>query len=276
MSQGCAHCYAERMAVRLAGRFGYPAAPDQFRVTVHPERLEEPEGWSKPQRVFVDSMSDLFHKDVPDLFIHEVFAMMDRADWHTYLVLTKRPERMREFMVEWCKLNDRRPLRNVWLGVSVEDQRTADLRVPALLSTPAAVRFVSCEPLLGAVDLLPFLVESPEDCSQFCPPDVCIDWVICGGESGPGARPMCLDWPRALRDQCQVAMVPFLFKQWGEWAPYQDVDCNGEVRLWHAEDGLKHFWEMGETVSQRCGKKAAGRDLDGVLWDEYPREVGRE
>ena len=222
VSQGCKHCYAERMAVRLAGRFGYPPAPNQFKVTLHPELLDKPLRWKRPRRVFVNSMSDLFHEDVPDLFIYNIFSRMAQLPQHKFLVLTKRPDRMLEFcsMIQYitvlelphlqapnCSLSmnplkDPIPLPNVWLGVSVEDQKTANERIRWLIKTPAAKRFVSCEPLLAPLDL-PMIYNHM------------IDWVIVGGESGPGARPMEIEWAKWIVKQGQMANVPVFVKQLG-------------------------------------------------------------
>lgn len=208
VSAGCANCYAKRMAQRLKGRYGYPA-DEPFRVTLHPDKLEEPRHWRKPRRVFVCSMGDLFHKDVHRDNILEVWDVMARAPQHTFMVLTKRPERMQRLVAEWLDhamtislIPHTWPLPNIWLGVSVEDQKTANLRVPLLLETPAAVRFISAEPLLGPVNLA-----GPGWTT------VAGDWVICGAETGPGARPFDLDWARSLRDQCAEAQVPFFFKR---------------------------------------------------------------
>ena len=267
ISPGCAHCYAERMAKRLAGRFGYPA-DEPFRVTLHPERLDTPLRWRKPRRVFVCSMGDLFHKDVPDGWIYEILGIMALAQRHTFQVLTKRAARMYNYLsgfkgrtdimaaamcinenlrlhidteaIEW-------PLPNVWLGVTAESQEAADERIPLLLQTPAAVRFVSCEPLLGPIDL--GLVDEnggPNDFARLSG----LDWVIVGGESGPGARPMYPDWARSLRDQCQAAGVPFFFKQWGAFKPLR----------------ARHWLEAGWDPDSRKG----GRILDGRTWDEMP------
>lgn len=230
VSQGCKHCYAERMAHRLAGRNGYPAAPHQFDVTLHEDKLDEPLKWKKPRLVFVNSMSDLFHEKVPDAFIRRVWSVMARRDLHTFQVLTKRPKRM----LAWVSRLVFPMRRNIWLGVSVEDQATADERIPLLMQTPAAVRFLSIEPLLGPIGLSNLLYMSEGHCPRcgniwlgdaimMC--RECgnlegitgdrrkIDWVIVGGESGPDYRPMQLDWARSLRDQCIAAGVPFFFKQ---------------------------------------------------------------
>lgn len=273
ISPGCAHCYAERMARRLAGRYGYPEAPHHFDVTLHPERLDQPLRWKKPRMIFVCSMGDLFHEDVPDDFILQVWQVMFKARRHTFQVLTKRPGRMLAVVSEFENLLREKPviLPNVWLGVTAENQEQADKRIPILLQTPAAVRFVSVEPMLGAVDIERYLLK-PSSCSncgaelplrrktvgpvQPCPN--CdqymyefkrgIHLVIVGGESGPRARPMHPDWARLLRDQCQAAGVPFFMKQMGTaWAistalggpdqsPYLLGDTAGRNMEWWPED----------------------------------------
>lgn len=198
VSPGCDNCYAERLALRLQA-MGNPRYRNGFEVTLHPDQLDLPLRWRQPRMIFVNSMSDLFHDLVPDEFIVEVLATMERARWHTFQILTKRPGRMASFM----RRHRPKPLPNVWLGTSVEDQRWARIRIPKLLATPAAVRFLSCEPLLGALNLGAWL--SPGK----------IHWVIVGGESGPRHRPPLPRWVRSLRDQCREADVPFFFKQWG-------------------------------------------------------------
>jgi protein gp37 len=223
VSPGCDHCYAEGIARRFAGTKAFPQG---FDVTLRPERLGDPLKWRKPRRVFVNSMSDLFHQDVPNDFIAQVWAVMAATPQHTYQVLTKRPARMRSLLLnafdnnftdflaaELFRLHEiggivQWPLPNVWLGVSVEDQKRADLRIPALLDTPAAVRFLSCEPLLGHVDLESAL-------NRFNLSNVGLGWVIVGGESGPGARRMELDWAQHLVGQCQQSGVPVFVKQLG-------------------------------------------------------------
>jgi protein gp37 len=223
VSQGCKNCYAERMAERF-----WEYRPF-FEVRCHPERLDDPLHWRKPQRIFVDSMSDLFHPDVPLDFILRVWMTMASATNHNFIILTKRPERMRLFVDEWLpgawglatmslQLLDK-PLPNVWLGVSIENQATANERIPLLIQTPAAVRFVSYEPALGPVNFHFALcdygdVDKPEQkYGRFCRQSGEINWIIQGCESGLGARPMELDWVRSVRDQCQAAGVPFFFKQ---------------------------------------------------------------
>lgn len=224
VSAGCKNCYAERMAKRLAGRFGYPPAPDQFKVTLHPELLKMPQRWKKPRRVFVNSMSDLFHEDVPDDFIDSVFVYMKMAWSHKFIILTKRPDRMLKWFTRWTiggwdtpgiiRHNAETifgenstsssltwPRSNIWLGVSVEDQKTANERIPLLLQTPAAKRFVSCEPLLGPIKFSTLHV-------------LALDWVIIGGESGPGARPMNLEWAERIVNDSQPE-IPVFVKQLG-------------------------------------------------------------
>ena len=205
-----------------------------------PEVLSAPLRWKKPRRIFVDSMSDLFHEQVPDEFIEQVFAIMARAPQHTFQILTKRPERMSQwverFYDNWCWPESGcpiglGPLPHIWLGVSCEDQPTADERIPWLLQTPAAVRFISYEPALGPVDLgfylFPWHCCRSDDQQQYhgltshrerCwQSRATINWAIAGGESGLGVRPAHPDWFRSVRDQCVAAQVPFYFKQWGEW-----------------------------------------------------------
>lgn len=265
VSEGCRNCYAERMAKRLAGRYGYPA-DEPFRVTVHPERLDEPLKWRKPRRVFVCSMGDLFHEDVPFDFILRVMIAI-RASDSFFMVLTKRPERMRIFFNEWVSgaftlavpFQAFGPLPNLAIGVSVEDQKTADERIPILLDTTGCVtRFVSYEPALGPVDFDDWLLpDIPEpDVDEFgryiYPPSTRpgLDWVIAGGETGPGARPAHPDWFRSVRDQCFHAGVKFFFKQWGEY------------------EWIYHPYK--EAKLRRVGRNKAGRLLDGRTWDEFP------
>lgn len=250
VSPGCDHCYALTLAERFRGAPGH-YFEHGFDVQLRPDKLDLPLRWRRPRRIFVNSMSDLFHKDIPDEYIARVFAVMAFAPQHTFQLLTKRHARMRSLlsspgfeMLLWAAMVDLSaarakpdvlcidfepvdwPLPNVWLGVSVENQQWADTRIPALLATPAAVRFISAEPLLGPVA---FPAES-------------LDWVIVGGESGKGARPMHPGWARQIRYQCELVGTPFLFKQWGS----------------HDEHG------------NPMSKHKAGRELDGRLHDGYP------
>ena len=213
VSPGCKHCYAERMSRRLKA-MGQPKYANGFELTVHPECLDQPLEWKKPRMIFVNSMSDLFHKDVPFSFIQDVFRVMRQAAQHTFQVLTKRSRRLLELnpRLDWPD--------NVWMGVSVENQ-DYKFRIDHLRKTAAHVKFLSLEPLLGPL------------------PDLdlhSIDWVIVGGESGPGARPMDEAWVIDIRDQCQAHDVPFFFKQWG---------------------GFR--------------RKEAGRELKGRTWNQMPR-----
>jgi protein gp37 len=223
ISPGCKHCYAETFAERWRGIPGHPYEQG-FDVRLVPEKLDVPLRWSAPRKVFVNSMSDLFQDDVPEAFIRAVFETMRLGDWHTYQVLTKRAARMRYTIenLSW----ELKSARHVWMGVSVEDRKYGLPRIDDLRATPVAVRFLSIEPLLehlGPIDL------------SF------IDWVIVGGESGPGARPMNQDWVFSILDQCRAAGVPFFFKQWG---------------------GVQ--------------KKKAGRILQGRTYDDFPSIEARQ
>lgn len=263
VSQGCRNCYALRDWARLSANpksvyFGR-AFTD---VECHADRLGIPLEWKRPRRIFVNSMSDLFHAAVPDAFIAQVFETMNQAPQHTYQVLTKRPERMFAFFqaMGW------NPPANCHVGVSVEDQFTWEERAPWLLRTDALVRFVSFEPLLGPVDCRGTVFARD---SVRVPPAVDwplrgIQWAIVGGESGPAARPTHPDWVRGLRDQCATVDVPFFFKQWGEWLPYGQPHYGFLGR--HAD----HRWADGQTISFRVGRKIADRLLDGRTYDGFP------
>lgn len=192
ISPGCTHCYAERMARRLKA-MGQPNYANGFTLTLHEDALDLPLRWKKPQTIFVNSMSDMFHISVPRSFILKAFEVMQRANWHRFQVLTKRAERL-------AVLSEQLPWAdNIWMGVSVENE-SYTRRVDSLRGTEAAIKFLSLEPLLGPLDNL---------CLEG------IDWVIVGGESGPKARPMNAEWVLSIRDQCLRANVPFFFKQWG-------------------------------------------------------------
>ncbi|MEO0385059.1 MAG: phage Gp37/Gp68 family protein [Pseudomonadota bacterium] len=393
VSEGCRNCYAETLAARFSGdgQWGrglafWATRPDgkkdsrwTGKVMAAPDHvLLQPLHWKAPRTIFVNSTSDLFHEDLPDEVIDQVFAVMALCPQHTFQVLTKRPERMRDYFAEtwqpapartikvggedaripaqkrgddrWDQIDraiddialddlfdqdrfwgengsligrpkwPREPLPNVWLGTSVEDQPTAEARIPHLLQTPAAIRFISAEPLLGPVDLQRNIggtlwIGGQRGCGgthrhsgkagetihgiyhandprqrhhhhdDRCKPG--LDWVICGGESGPGARPMHPDWARNLRDQCAAAKVPFFFKQWGAWLPgefgsppdisFQDgswMDANLLPDI-DCEDGWCEDWVdddfEGHCLFKRTGKKAAGRLLDGVIHNAMPQ-----
>ena len=336
VSQGCKHCYAEREWPRMTKLVPAYSGREFTDVRTHADRLDQPLRWKKPRMIFVNSMSDLFHEDVPDLFIDQAFAVMALAPQHIFQVLTKRPERMREYLSStdvvqrvihqafkldceagaWMNADHNiggyeiMPLPNVWLGVSVENQAAADERIPLLLDTPAAVRWISAEPLLGPVDLsrIQYEVIGPSGSVHYRRPltdtkllneakaapgysAAALDWVVVGGESGPKARPMHPQWARSLRDQCAAAGVPFLFKQWGEWTeedPGETAhkDCAGVLPSGGAalcSEGYQPPWDTmerleqsegvrldGRTLMFNVGKKRAGRLLDGVQHDGYP------
>jgi protein gp37 len=217
VSPGCKFCYAERMAGRLQA-MGQPNYRDGFALTLQPQMLELPLRWKRPQMIFVNSMSDLFHQEVPTSYIEKVFDVMKRAHWHRFQVLTKRSERLTKLgqRLDWAP--------NIWMGVSVETP-TYRFRIDHLRETGAKVKFLSLEPLLAPLPDLDLAG---------------IHWIIVGGESGPGARPMDTDWVIDLREQCRRAVVPFFFKQWGG-----------------------------------VNKKKAGRLLEGRTWDEMPGNSGR-
>jgi protein gp37 len=284
VSSGCAHCYAERMAKRLAGRAGYPAA-NPFTVTLHPEHLDDPLHWRKPRKVFVVSMGDLFHAAVPEMFIFDVWKVMERCPQHTFQVLTKRPERMAMLT------NARRGgeimlplLPNVWAMTSVEDQATADARIPHLMRCRTAVRGVSYEPALGGVDFAPWLDAQPVSQRghgilrvgrRLVDPS--LDWLIAGGESGPKARPAHPQWFRDVRDQCAAAGVPFFFKQQGEWTWERPGSILQPSTGFIHRDGRFTPGRHDEVAAghwqpvYRVGKRAAGHLLDGVEHREWPR-----
>ena len=356
VSRGCEHCYAEGVARRFNGpglpygglvRIGSDGKPHEWNGNIRfvEEHLLDPLKWgqmrvtktdmggkqietARPRRIFVNSMSDLFHENVTDEMRDRIFAVMALCPQHIFQVLTKRPERMLAYLTgndvgggilrqllkfgdSGCKasIGGRWPLPNVWLGVSVEDQPTADARIPLLLQTPAAVRFISAEPLLGPVDLAALNAAAldratrigggdpldegwsytcletgdlyfggPGDISDGPTRDTRIDWIIVGGESGPNARSMHPDWPRSLRDQCAKSGVPFFFKQWGEWGPYRnDQNQYGSPALVQTEAGYKKRCAHVQVAPdgmyaymQRVGKKAAGHLLDGVAHHAFP------
>lgn len=259
------------------------------KVRFLPERLEEPLHWKKPRRIFVCDMGDLFHEDVLDSTLVQIFATMLATPRHTYQVLTKRALRMNGFLSRvlpelWkyprVPVTVFLPLPNVWVGVSVENQHFANERIPLLLETPAAVRWISAEPLLGPVEL-------KHACEVSKHPGGLgrrLDWVVCGGESGPTARPMHPYWARSVRDQCQTAGVPFFFKQWGAWVPCTGelplpvgkecrlVDGTEECGYYCDPEGPGHV-DHRQQPMLRIGKKKAGRLLDGRTWDEFPAQT---
>ncbi|GJL93578.1 phage Gp37/Gp68 family protein [Hyphococcus sp.] len=341
-SPGCTNCYAMRMAFRLdeisrgksksaTGLAHYRGLTERVNdkrvwtgvVKRAPEKLFlKPLKWKKPKTIFVNSMGDLFHESIPDHEIDAVFAIMALCPQHTFQILTKRAERMREYMVQgdnadgdfFERLADAAveisgspcaghvadidwPLPNVWLGVSAEDQKRADERIPHLLATPAAKRFISAEPLLGPIDLRTIDVNGETEIAPLgwkwldrleageVDDSPRLDWIIAGGESGPGARPPHPDWFRQLRDDCQWADVPFFFKQWGSWAPAIDRDKDDPD--WRSPDYLKandnpdRFRILNLAGGQgfhgdrihlmaNLGKDKTGAMLDGREHREFP------
>lgn len=351
VSAGCDNCYAVEMTKRLASieatkeKYGglVNEGKDHFNgvVKLHEDQLEKPLKWRNPRRVFVNSMSDLFHPEVPFEFIDKVFAVMAMSPKHTFQVLTKRPERMAEYLnMKWQAdqhgfISDRFdhiaesaywfvsakqgkeekrllknmfnkegnfkfnwPLPNVWLGTSVENQEAADERIPHLLKCPAAVRFLSCEPLLGPVDLLRVSAEGfgghkdhNVDCIRKGYWDDRIGfvnhgdmhdeygdlhWVIVGGESGHNARPIHPDWVRSLRDQCKDAGVSFFFKQWGKWLSEDYFITEEKTNLINPDDSKSLYEHSHNEIYYPIGKKKSGRLLDGREWNEMPGGVSND
>lgn len=321
VSQGCKNCYAERFYERFNGHGTF-----KF-IHLHRERLSAPVGWKKPSMIFVNSMSDLFHESVPFDFIYRVILIMTQdAPWHIYQILTKRPDTAVAFF-KWLRTTRNISLERwprIWIGVSVEDQKTADERIPLLMEIPAAVRFLSCEPLLGPVDIDSFkyhfgsigpLCESCSGNGYYkdnfhtpCPHckttggnPWAIHWVICGGESGPGARPMHPDWVRLIRDKCEKHSIPFFFKQWGAWLPFEQdaqppfyncsanganfdghgmnfMDSNADAGKWNGGtwmDGFEAQLYCAATNNNpvmflRRNKKKNGNLLDAIVHKNYP------
>ena len=335
VSEGCRHCYAERTAARFADG---PNGPFMNVINAKglwngklefvPHKLLEPLSKREPTTYFVNSMSDLFHENVPDEWLDKIFAVMCDAPRHTFQVLTKRPERMQRYLnnekarrthiAGWLKGNHIQnaadggasvylqtwPLPNVCLGTSVENQDAADERIDDLVRCPAAVRFLSCEPLLGEVNLGPWMCEKtpfgfeylsrhydrngnfdktgsqPAQKFKLLDPPL-LHWVICGGEScrpATNARPMNPNWARLLRDQCVAANVPFFFKQWGEWIDEAQIgDGLDPQRVKNLESTTFISTGSEGDVQMLCvGKKRAGRLLDGMEWNEMPKVVRGE
>ena len=307
VSAGCKNCYAER---EVEGRWSKnPKSVFYGRsftdVQCHEDQLLAPMKWRDSHLVFVCPRADLFHESVPFEFLDRVFAVMALAPQHTFQLLTKRPERMHEYFEfhftrskcgrlagdmtgrrdDAAGLGDVRvsnmqfPLPNVWLGVTVENQDAADERIPLLLQTPAAVRWISAEPLLGPISFVGMFA-NPGDHRDGSNVLQALDWVVIGGESGRPARPMHPDWARSLRDQCAAAGVPFLFKQHGEFIGGLMVN-DDQIEAarsggWVSLDGAFHdgndpsVFRDGDAHVYRCGTKVAGRLLDGVMHDDYP------
>lgn len=307
VSEGCRNCYIDRTpAFRIQGR---KFVNGTTGVQLHPDRLDQPLRWKRQRRIFVNSLSDLFHEDVPDEFIAAVFGVMAACPSHTFQILTKRPERMRKWfgwveskrgdlivalvkqggawpkvdeysaesvLCAYCAIDVLEPLSrikwapwpvpNVWLGVSIEDQATADERIPLLLHTPAAKRFISAEPLLGPVDLTmglePFHSHDPMLNRNQSP----LDWVICGGESGPGARPCDLAWIRSVRDQCKAADVPVFIKQLGSAPMILEEDWRARKCAW-----MLRARHRDRVPADYVPLKT--EDRKGGDWSEWPADL---
>ncbi|MCH4893969.1 DUF5131 family protein [Sphingomonas sp. SFZ2018-12] len=316
LSPGCTNCYAMRSGGRNlphhpATGLTQPSKAGHVwtgEVRLNETQMLQPLKWRKPRRIFWNAHGDLFHENVPDEWIDRVFAVCALTPHHTHQILTKRSDRMRRYItdrarMDWlnaeieqiglvanlptncvcrCDRDDgdiKWPLANVWLGVSVEDQQRANERIPDLLATPAAVRWISAEPLLGPIDL--GVLQSGLPVNAWLTWLDGLDWVVVGGESGPGARPMLPDWARALRDQCAAVGVPFFFKQWGSCLPgnMDGEDENGrpayEIEEEHCEVDYDDLGR-GKLIQAHgrefiCfGHKHTGRRLDGVRHDGYP------
>ena len=267
VSEGCKNCYAEvqhrRMMAMHPKKYKRPFLDGAFADEAS---LENPLHFKKPTKFFVNSMSDLFHENISFTFIARVFRMMEDCPQHTFQVLTKRPERMLEFW-NWFSKHALPPAENVWLGVSCENQKAADERIPLLLQVPAAVRFLSCEPLFGEINIRKYFTMLRT-----------LHWVIAGGESGHHARPMHPDWARGLRDQCKAAGVPFFFKQWGEWSTEKIFagkrkNISGTYLKSNGfRCGFKSLMDGNPDyiILYKSGKNNTGRLLDGREWNEFP------
>ena len=289
VSAGCKNCYAEAVAARFSGP-GQPyeglavykdASPHWTgELRLIEKHLDDPLHWKTSAKIFVNSMSDLFHPAVTAEWLARIFDVMARAPQHTYQILTKRPERMLDILAGGGDIGLAEtfqamygrvwPPENWWFGVSVEDQKTANERIPILARTPARVKFVSYEPALGPLDLAVAAGDVPSLAA--------LDWIIAGGESGSHARPMCPRWARDVRDLCVALDIPFFFKQWGEWGPGGPILAR---QCAVSESGkivdpplVDRFPEWSESESwhlmYRTGKKSAGALLDGVEWKQFP------
>lgn len=332
VSPGCDHCYAERMATRLrsmskkwdnAGRnIFHMSAMGQYsevisddnkwtgKTAFNNETILKPLRWRNPRRIFVCSMGDLFHESVPLEWIDKVMVIAALMPKHTFMILTKRPERMKDYFFEdknklierwesacydigisdkhddidmppcWVfnRAQDEWPLKNLWLGVTTENQEQADKRIPILLQIPAAKRFISVEPMLGPIDLTDIQIGNQlanvlSGVGDISPLMHTIDWVICGGESGPRARPMHPHWVRLLRDLCYVTKARFTFKQWGEWIQLDKKHAMIEGEIVLGIDGKEYIMagdHLKPVIMKKVGKKASGRELEGKIYDYYP------
>lgn len=287
VSPGCDNCYAEKMACRLASMEHNISAYD-YRYIVNGTEFDKPTKWNgetffaesqinkplkrkKPTKYFVCSMGDLFHKSVSFQDVTGIIEIIEKCKQHTFQILTKRPERMKEYFdlllngaLDYTKLAAL-PIKNLWLGVTAENQEQAENRIPVLLQIPAKVHFVSIEPMLSFIDLMPAIFYEFEGWKLGIENPPKIDWVICGGESGHKARLINPGWVETLRDQCKKLRIPFFFKQWGEHLPIMDPSELKKYPLSKLVE--KHEWQ---TVFAKIGKKKAGSLLDGKEYNEMP------
>jgi protein gp37 len=270
IGDGCLHCYAKRLAWRFRGRNGFPTG-DPFAVTVHEDRMHQPYEWKKPRRIFVCSMGDLFHAKVPLPVIDRIVQICRENPQHRFIILTKRPGNVLRYQ-QWKGLNFTLPS-NIWLGVSVWDQISFNTMVQTLNMTWVENRFISLEPMLGAVDMT--LCANPWDDIEVHMAQIkTLKWVIAGGETGPGARPIHPLWIRQLVSDCDDAQVPFFFKGWGEWFPVHRDRESGDLGHFHPDKDLKayrgHPWGDGWTSLRLGRSKTKPMDI------EFPREFPKE
>lgn len=290
ISEGCEHCYAEGMARRVSAIHG--AAVNKYRVQkVFPElklRRDMLAGWAKkgkPKKRFVSSMTDIAGEFVPIDWVMEILDAMAAAPLQTFQVLTKRTQRFADICILWCRKNGRTELpANIWPGTSVENQARADQRVPHLLRIPAAVHWVSCEPLLGNIDFTYMVLDDEKTGGDIFSSALiphwggrpAISWVVAGGESGPKARPAHPAWFNSLRDQCADADVSFFFKQWGEWSPETLPGLNArviQVNQLIGQMAMNIIPVYGDVPMYRIGKKNAGHLLEGMEWHQFPLSI---
>ena len=272
VSAGCKNCFAERMAKRLSamGQEAYIGLTDENgwtgKVRFLGERLNTPERWRKPRRIFLNTMGDTFHEGLDDTHIYMMLQMVVDNPAHTFIVVTKRAQRALQYINYFCYSTRKdQAIPNLWLLVSIEDQKTADGRIPYLLGANVVVRGLSMEPLLGDVNLGFAGIVSKDISPRYTSVGELINWVIVGGESGPNARPMHPDWARSVRNQCVDAEIPFFFKQWGAW-----LHVHPKRKAYQYSEPAFRNQIIGDVRFVRLGKKKAGRILDGRTWDEYP------
>ncbi|MES2379715.1 MAG: phage Gp37/Gp68 family protein [Bacteroidota bacterium] len=267
VSQGCKNCYAQTLYERFNGKGSFGT------IKLNHHKLTEPVGIKKPSKIFVNSMSDLFHEQVPFSFIDTVFNIMGQCHWHTFQVLTKRPKRMYDYYFSYREPFNPIP-DNVWLGVSVEDQATANERIPILLDIPAKTRFISAEPLLDSFNLFSAYDIWLEKGNRVPvrPLRKMLHWVIAGGESGSGARPLSHHTVIKLQQECEINNIPFFFKQWGEYFPINRILTSKEVRQL-GNMSPKKCITIGDTDFLKVGKKAAGSTLNGQEYKQFPTNI---